>query len=38
MKLTWMGHSCFLLDSTDGTCVFDPYSPGGIYNYALSEQ
>ena len=37
MKLTWMGHSCFLLESTDGTCVFDPYSPGSVPGIKLSE-
>ena len=30
MKLTWLGHSCFLLESTDGSCVFDPYAPGSV--------
>ena len=30
MKLTWMGHSCFLLESADGSCVFDPYAPGSV--------
>ena len=25
MKLTWYGHSCFLLECNDGIIVFDPY-------------
>lgn len=25
MKLTWHGHSCFVLESEDGIIVFDPY-------------
>lgn len=30
MTLTWYGHSCFLLDSAEGSAVFDPYSPGSV--------
>lgn len=30
MKLTWYGHSCFLLESKDGSAVFDPYAPGSV--------
>lgn len=25
MKLTWHGHSCFTLESMEGTIIFDPY-------------
>ena len=37
MKLTWMGHSCFLLESGDGSCVFDPYAPGSVPGLSLPE-
>ena len=30
MKITWYGHSCFLVETADGTVVFDPYSPGSV--------
>ena len=30
MKLTWCGHSCFLLESRSGSVVFDPYAPGSV--------
>lgn len=30
MKLTWHGHSCFTLDSSQGTVVFDPYQDGSV--------
>ncbi len=30
MKLTWYGHSCFLLETGDGSVVFDPYEPGSV--------
>ena len=26
MKLTWYGHSCFMLESRAGKVVFDPYA------------
>ena len=35
MKLTWYGHSCFLLESAEGSAVFDPYSPGSVPGLAL---
>lgn len=35
MKLTWYGHSCFLAETTDGSVVFDPYSPGSVPGLAL---
>lgn len=37
MKLTWYGHSCFRLDSIDGSVVFDPYSPGSVPGLILPE-
>ena len=30
MKLTWIGHSCFSLESEGHRLVFDPYEPGHI--------
>ena len=30
MKLTWYGHSCFLLESAEGSAVFDPYAPDSV--------
>jgi len=30
MKLTWYGHSCFKLESKNGSVVFDPYNPGSV--------
>lgn len=30
MKLTWLGHSCFLLETTSGSVVFDPYAPQSV--------
>lgn len=28
MKLIWNGHSCFTIQSEDGTLVLDPYQDG----------
>ena len=30
MKITWYGHSCFMLESAEGSAVFDPYAPGSV--------
>ena len=30
MKLTWYGHSCFSLETKEGSAVFDPYAPGCV--------
>lgn len=35
MTLTWLGHSCFRLDSADGSAVIDPYAPGYVPGLAL---
>lgn len=37
MKITWYGHSCFKLDSTDGSVVFDPFAPGKVPGLTLPE-
>lgn len=35
MKLTWYGHSCFKLETADGSVVFDPYAPGSVPGLTL---
>lgn len=30
MHLTWNGHSCFTLETQQGTLVLDPYRPGSV--------
>lgn len=35
MKLTWYGHSCFLLETKEGSVVFDPYEPGYVPGLSL---
>lgn len=30
MKLTWNGHSCFTLETAEGSVVFDPYEDGYV--------
>ena len=37
MKLTWYGHSCFLLETEQGSVVFDPYGPGTVPGLELPE-
>lgn len=37
MKLTWYGHSCFLLETAEGSVVFDPYAPGSVPGLSLPE-
>ena len=37
MTLTWYGHSCFKLESAQGSVVFDPYEPGYVPGLALPE-
>ncbi len=37
MKLTWYGHSCFLLETAEGSAVFDPYAPGSVPGLSLPE-
>lgn len=34
MKLTWNGHSCFTLETANGTFVLDPYQEGSVPGYA----
>ncbi len=35
MTLTWYGHSCFLLETAEGSAVFDPYAPGSVPGWLL---
>lgn len=35
MKLTWLGHSCFLFECDGGSVVIDPYAPGYVPGLAL---
>lgn len=37
MKLTWLGHACFMLESRDGSIVFDPYAPNYVPGFELPE-
>ena len=37
MKITWYGHSCFMLESDGGTLVFDPYSDGSVPGLTLPQ-
>lgn len=37
MKLTWYGHSCFLMETGGGSLVFDPYAPGSVPGLELPE-
>lgn len=37
MKLIWHGHSCFELITSDGSVVFDPYSPGSVRGLKLPK-
>lgn len=30
MKITWLGHSCFRVETADGAIVFDPYVDGCV--------
>ena len=37
MKITWLGHACFLVESADGSFVFDPYEPEYVPGLKLPE-
>lgn len=34
MKITWLGHACFKLETVDGSVVFDPFSDGAVEGLA----
>ena len=35
MKITWLGHSCFKVETAQGSVVFDPYEDGRVPGYGL---
>ncbi len=35
MKITWYGHSCFAVESKEGSVVLDPFAPGSVPGYQL---
>ena len=35
MRLTWYGHACFLVETAEGSVVFDPYQPGSVPGLTL---
>lgn len=35
MKITWCGHSCFLVETREGSAVLDPYAPGSVPGVSL---
>ena len=35
MIITWYGHSCFLVETDEGSVVFDPYEPGSVPGLTL---
>ena len=35
MKLRWYGHSCFLVETAEGSALLDPYAPGSVPGLAL---
>ena len=37
MKTTWCGHSCFLLETAEGSAVLDPYAPGSVPGLTLPK-
>lgn len=37
MKITWLGHACFILESSDGSVVFDPFAPNYVPGFELPE-
>ena len=37
MKITWYGHSCFLVETDSGSVVFDPYEPGYVPGLTLPK-
>ena len=35
MKITWYAHSCFLVETSEGSAVLDPYAPGSVPGLSL---
>lgn len=38
MKITWYGHSCFKVETDQGSVIFDPYQDGRVPGYAPLPQ
>ncbi len=38
MKLTWLGHSCFLITSGNSSLLIDPFEPGSVPGYSKISQ
>ena len=37
MKISWLGHSCFVIESAAGRAVLDPYEDGSVPGLELPE-
>ena len=37
MKISWLGHSCFIIESAAGRAVLDPYEDGSVPGLELPE-
>ncbi len=37
MNIRWNGHSCFLIETAEGSLLLDPYAPGSIPGLRLPE-
>lgn len=35
MKITWLGHSCFFVQTAEGSVVFDPYADNYVPGYGI---
>ena len=35
MKITWLGHSCFYIETAGGSVVFDPYADNYVPGYSI---
>ena len=37
MKITYYGHSCFLVEEKDSRILFDPYEDGSVPGFTLPK-
>lgn len=37
MKITYYGHSCFLVEENNSRILFDPYEDGSVPGFTLSK-
>ena len=35
MTITWYGHSCYRIETSEGSAVLDPYAPGSVPGLSL---